>query len=225
MRTPFHATPPTPDFQPPRPAAGDRPAVRHPGLSPIRHADGGIGARSGPTSTTNKEESPMPYDADVVAAAPRATRPDAPTPDERRPAAEATFLDRHTTIEGTLRSAKDLRIEGRVEGDVVCEGKLTIAEGAVVQARIEAADVLISGSVEGDVHSHGSFSLQPSAVIRGSATAARITIEDGASYEGELHMASGPPRTPDTAPTPLEGVIAGRAEEPAAGSGNGSRRG
>lgn len=228
MRTPFHATPPTPDFQPPRSThspAGERPAPRHPGLSPIRHADGGIGARSSETSRTNKEESSMPYDADVVAAAPRATRPDAPTPDERRPAAEATFLDRHTTIEGTLRSAKDLRIEGRVEGDVVCEGKLTIAEGAVVQARIEAADVLISGSVEGDVHSHGSFSLQPSAVIRGSATAARITIEDGASYEGELHMASGPPRTPDTAPTPLEGVIAGRAEEPAAGSGNGSRRG
>ena len=44
MRTPFHATPPTPDFQPPRPSGGDRPAVRHPGLSPIRHADGGIGA-------------------------------------------------------------------------------------------------------------------------------------------------------------------------------------
>lgn len=224
MRTPFHATPPTPDFQPPRPSAGDRPAVRHPGLSPIRHSDGGIGARSGKTNT---EENSMPYDADVVAAAPRPARPDAPTPapDERRPAAEATFLDRHTTIEGTLRSAKDLRIEGRVEGDVVCEGKLTIAEGAVVQARIEAADVLISGSVEGDVHSHGSFQLQPSAVIRGSATAARITIEDGASYEGELHMAAAPPRTSDTAPTPLEGVIAGRAEEPSAGSGNGSRRG
>ena len=170
----------------------------------------------------------MPYDADVVAAAPRPARPDAPTPapDERRPAAEATFLDRHTTVEGTLRSAKDLRIEGRVEGDVVCEGKLTIAEGAVVQARIEAADVLISGSVEGDVHSHGSFSLQPSAVIRGSATAARITIEDGASYEGELHMAAAPPRTQDTAQRRWRASSPGapRSPRPAAATAAGAAR-
>lgn len=173
----------------------------------------------------------MPYKSDVATPtrgpAPHSNSEpavgDASSHDIRRPSAESTFLDRHTTIEGTLRSAKDLRVEGHIEGDVVCEGKLTIAEGAVVQARIEAADILVAGSVEGDVHSHGCFKLQPSAVVRGSATAARIMIEDGASYEGELHMVAGTPRPQDLAPTPLEGVLAGRPGEPAAG--NGSRRG
>ena len=170
----------------------------------------------------------MPYKSDVATPtrgpAPRSSAEpaagDASSHDIRRPSAESTFLDRHTTVEGTLRSAKDLRVEGHVEGDVVCEGKLTIAEGAVVQARIEAADILVAGSVEGDVHSHGCFKLQPSAVVRGSATAARIMIEDGASYEGELHMVAGTPRPQDVAPTPLEGVLAGRPGEPVAGNGN-----
>jgi cytoskeletal protein CcmA (bactofilin family) len=149
--------------------------------------------------------------------------------------AEHTYLDRHTTVEGTLRSAKDLRIEGRVEGEIVCDGKLTVAEGAVVQARIEAAEVLISGNVQGDVHSHGGLKLLPTAVIRGSSTAARITIEDGATYEGELHMTTDVPRTDEIAETPLAGVLANRERlaatpsrtEPArtAPNGNGSRSG
>ena len=150
--------------------------------------------------------------------------PDAatPAPATRRPTAEHSFIDRHTTIEGTLRSAKDLRVEGRVNGEIVCDGKLTIAEGAVVQARLEAAEVVISGNLEGDIQSHGQFKLQPSGVVRGSATAARINIEDGATYEGELHMTAAPPRPDELGDTPLSEVLATRQPTAPRSNGNGA---
>ena len=224
MRTPFRATTPAPrygDLQPSRQAAADR--------SPARHSSLSSPASPGQQS----EDTPIAYETDVAPPSrePRTTPSELPddrteaapaaasaSASARRPVAEHTYLDRHTTVEGTLRSAKDLRIEGRVEGEIICDGKLTIAEGAVVQARIEAAEVLISGNVQGDVHSHGGLKLLPTAVIRGSSTAARITIEDGATYEGELHMTTDVPRTDDIAETPLSGVLANRERLAAAPS-------
>ena len=231
MRTPFRASPPPirpndgrRDFQPPQ--SGRQTATRHSSLtSPPSYRP------SATSEETQMSRDSLSYGSDVgtptrdprpeesVEAAPAAEKP------ARRPAGEHTLIDRHTTIQGTLRSAKDLRVEGRVEGEIVCDGKITIAEGAVVQARVEAAEVIISGSVEGDVHSHGQFKLQPSAVIRGSTMAARITIEDGATYEGELHMTSDTPRPEDVPETPLAGVMAGRSSERARTGSNGNGAG
>ena len=233
MRTPFRAPTPPPrlgdragdrsrDFQPPHPDT-HHDTSRHTSLAATP-------PRTHSTPASPAEESPVSYDSDIRSPT-RDPRPaitdsvvESPIlekPALRRPTGEHSFIDRHTTIEGTLRSAKDLRIEGRVNGEIVCDGKLIIAEGAVVQARVEAAEIVVTGSLEGDLQSHGQFKLQPSGVVRGSATAARIAIEDGASYEGELHMTSAPPHPDEVAETPLSGVLAARQPSPARSNGNG----
>ena len=223
MRTPFRA--PAPTLRPPSRPSDFQPAR----YNPTQHTS--LTTTPAPRPPALSEDSDMPYAADVGAPtrdpadhgdSTVETQPLAEKPAPRRPTGEHSFIDRHSTIEGTLRSAKDLRIEGRVEGEIVCDGKLTIAEGAVVQARIEAAEVIVSGSVEGDVHSHGQFKLQPSGVIRGSTTAARIAIEDGATYEGELHMTSGAPQSEDVADTPLSGVLAASRSGRARANDNGA---
>ena len=175
MRTPFRAPAPASPSESP-----NDPFRRHPQEPRMRSYESSIRPAALPARPPSEPLAP---------ATPQAA-PAEPAP-PRRPRVENSFIDRHTTIEGKLRSSQDLRVEGRVDGEILCDGKLTIAEGAVVQARVEAAEVIVSGAVEGDVVSHGQFKLQPSGSIRGSAIAARIAIEDGATYEGELHMAAG----------------------------------
>ena len=54
-------------------------------------------------------------------------------------AAEAlSLIDRHSAFDGTYRSSRDLRIEGGVKGTIECRGTLHVAQGAQVDAHIEA---------------------------------------------------------------------------------------
>ena len=126
---------------------------------------------------------------------PRTAEAEAPT----RWGAESgeSVIDRESTVEGKVNSKKNLRVEGRVEGEVKCEGTLVVADGAVVQARVEAENVTVSGTIEGEVICRGHLHVLAAGRIVGSATALKIAIDSGATYEGDLHMMEPPARGED----------------------------
>ena len=105
-----------------------------------------------------------------------------------------SVIDRESTVEGKVHSKKNLRVEGRVEGEVKCEGTLVVADGAYVQARVEAENVTVSGTIEGEVICRGHLHVLAAGRIDGSATTMKIAIDSGATYEGELHMLEAPAR-------------------------------
>ncbi len=120
----------------------------------------------------------------------RTTVPGEPMPgDADYGASEAlSLIDRHSTFDGTFRSDRDLRIEGDVKGTVVCQGLLFIAQGATVNANIEAENVTIAGDLEGEIACRGRLQLLPSGRLRGKVSTASLVINEGAYYEGQLEM-------------------------------------
>jgi cytoskeletal protein CcmA (bactofilin family) len=97
---------------------------------------------------------------------------------------------RQAVLDGVLRMAGDLRITGRAKGELHCDGTLTIAEGAQVDAHVVAGQLIVAGTLAGDITCCGKLRLLPTARVTGRLITAALAIEDGARYEGELRMAS-----------------------------------
>ena len=112
-----------------------------------------------------------------------------PTATRNVGAAQAvSVIDQHTTLQGTITTDRDLRIEGRVSGAILCDGVLTISAGAEVDAEIDAADIIVSGTMSGKVRCRGRLEIRASGTVRGDVSTGSLIIVEGARYEGQIAM-------------------------------------
>lgn len=117
-----------------------------------------------------------------------------------------SVIDQHSSFEGTFRSDRDLRIDGTVTGTIECRGMLFISQGAHVSATVNAENITVAGEIDGTLNCAGMLRLLPSARVRGEVTTFALVINEGAVYEGDLHMAKGKPEPksePAPRPTPV----------------------
>lgn len=99
-----------------------------------------------------------------------------------------TLIDRYTAVEGTLTSSRDIRIEGEFRGTLRCEGSIQVAEGAHVDATVEANLITVAGILQGVIDCRGKFHILRSGHVSGTITTGVLVIEEGGRCEGELTM-------------------------------------
>jgi cytoskeletal protein CcmA (bactofilin family) len=97
-------------------------------------------------------------------------------------------IGRTTRIVGRLTGDGDLVVEGRIEGEVTLRGHLSVAEGGVVAAPVQATDLTVEGAVDGDVDVQGAVVLRPTGTVRGAIRAQRVSLEEGARFTGRIEM-------------------------------------
>ncbi|MGZ3418250.1 MAG: bactofilin family protein [Polyangiales bacterium] len=97
-------------------------------------------------------------------------------------------IGRTTRIVGRLSGDGDLVVEGRIEGEVTLRGHLSVAEGGVVAAPVQANDLTVDGAVDGDVDVQGAVVLRPTGTVRGAIRAQRVSLEEGARFTGRIEM-------------------------------------
>lgn len=88
-------------------------------------------------------------------------------------------------IEGNVKANLANLLGGQVKGNVTCNENLTLEESTVVQGDIVALTILISGTVTGNVTAQGSVTLTKTAAVHGNLTSASISVESGATLEGQ----------------------------------------
>jgi cytoskeletal protein CcmA (bactofilin family) len=119
-----------------------------------------------------------------------------------------SVIDQFSTFDGTYQSTRDLRIEGQVKGTIECRGTLHIAQGANVDATVEAENISVAGELDGEIQCRGKLLLLPSGRVRGKIITRTLIIHEGAFYEGDLEMGGeggrlpGRTRRPATTPAP-----------------------
>lgn len=104
------------------------------------------------------------------------------------PQESMSVIDQYSNFDGTYNSTRDLRIEGQVKGTIECRGTLHIAQGANVNARVEAENISVAGELEGEITCRGKLQLLPSGRVTGKINTVTLVIHEGAFYEGELEM-------------------------------------
>lgn len=111
------------------------------------------------------------------------------TGDDLQLAESISVIDKFSKFDGTFNSSRDLRIEGDVKGTINCQGTLHIAEGAHVDAKVEAENMSVAGDLEGDIECRGRLLILPSGHVKGKIATQTLVINEGAFYEGQMEMA------------------------------------
>ncbi len=99
-----------------------------------------------------------------------------------------SLIDKDSHFNGLYETKQNLRIEGLAEGEIQCEGTLTVAEGARVKAKVTASTITIAGELDGEVLCHGVFQIMPSGQVSASVSARRLIVQEGGLYNGEFRM-------------------------------------
>ena len=102
------------------------------------------------------------------------------------------FIGENVTIEGSLTFETLAKIEGHFTGELLSKGKIIIGPQAVVKADIFLEEAVISGRVEGNITVTKKLVLEGSAKITGDITAPSISVGEGVSICGQLHVTKTP---------------------------------
>jgi cytoskeletal protein CcmA (bactofilin family) len=100
-----------------------------------------------------------------------------------------TSIGQSIVIQGDVSSEEDLRIEGRVHGQIAARtGTLTIGPSARIEADVRGARVRIEGAVQGNISATERIELGTSAQVTGSLSANVVVLADGARFNGHIDM-------------------------------------
>ncbi|MDC4224547.1 MAG: polymer-forming cytoskeletal protein [Candidatus Manganitrophus sp.] len=63
--------------------------------------------------------------------------------------------ERGPSLKGFITYSGTVRIDGKVEGEIITQGKLVVGETAVINAEISAGTVICGGKISGKYPRHG----------------------------------------------------------------------
>jgi len=115
-----------------------------------------------------------------------------------------------TVISGGIAFSDGLRVDGRVNGDLIAERSspslLVISESAVVVGQVRADHVIVNGVIQGPVLAAGLLELQPKAKIEGDIAYKALEMHQGAVISGQLRpiLNNGQPFNPVAPMAPLQ---------------------
>jgi cytoskeletal protein CcmA (bactofilin family) len=101
---------------------------------------------------------------------------------------EPCLIGSKITIRGQVSGNQDLVVEGRIEGRVSLENRLTVEESGSIEADLEVVDATFKGEVRGDITASRSAVLHPTARVIGNIRAPKLVIEEGARFSGSVDM-------------------------------------
>jgi cytoskeletal protein CcmA (bactofilin family) len=99
---------------------------------------------------------------------------------------------------GNVQGHGDFEVRGRVQGDIVLDGRVLVAAGGLVLGTIEALHIAVSGTVRGDLIAEDGVEISGSGQVEGNVTSPRVAIEAGAKVRGHL-------RTGEESPVAVRG--------------------
>ena len=98
------------------------------------------------------------------------------------------ILSSDVKIKGSIRFQKELVIDGKIQGQIISDGVLTIGENADVRGEIKTKSVTVFGKVHGNITAER-CELKSMSALEGDLKAARLVIEEGATFIGSSQNA------------------------------------
>jgi len=123
----------------------------------------------------------------------------------------SSILSKAMQISGEVCFKGKARIEGLVEGNVKGE-YLVLSETGKIIGDVDVDSLICHGTIEGNINCN-LVTAHPTATIQGMLTAANLTVESGASLNGEIKAVQ--LRTNTSTKKPTLSIPAGKIKEAA----------
>jgi cytoskeletal protein CcmA (bactofilin family) len=105
-----------------------------------------------------------------------------------------SFIDASLTIVGDLHSAGDVRIDGRICGNVRC-AQLILGRDAAITGSVIADQAIVRGRLIGTIRA-AVVVIQDSAHVESEITYGSLSVDDGAFFEGAVRRRDNPLEAP-----------------------------
>jgi cytoskeletal protein CcmA (bactofilin family) len=93
-----------------------------------------------------------------------------------------------TTIEGNVDAQGDIRIDGKIIGNVVSKGKVVLGTTGIVEGNIIAKNAEVAGETVGKINIEELLTLKSTANINGDIVTSKLMVETGANFTGTCQM-------------------------------------
>ena len=93
-----------------------------------------------------------------------------------------------TKIVGTITTNSDIRIDGELEGDLVCKGKIVVGQQGNIKGNVDCANAEVMGNINGKMIVNGTLSLKATSKIWGQIKTKILSIEPEAQFTGSCEM-------------------------------------
>ena len=91
-------------------------------------------------------------------------------------------------IVGNISADSDFRIDGTIEGELKCTGKVVIGEAGKVKGTVICQNAEILGLMDGKINCSQQLSLRASGKIQGEVQTKTLVVEPGAQFNGSCSM-------------------------------------
>lgn len=102
------------------------------------------------------------------------------------------FLGKGTEFKGLITFEGTIRIDGKVEGEIITKGTLVVGETAVIEAEVNAGKVVCGGKIKGNVVASEKVQLLSPAVVSGTVRTPVLSMEEGVQFNGTCEMGQAP---------------------------------
>ena len=114
------------------------------------------------------------------------------TKEEKKAAEEisnsSNVIGKGTVLEGNIETFGNIRIEGRINGNIKSKSKIALGHSSHVDGNIMAQNADIEGGVKGKIEISEMLVLKATAVVHGDITAGKLVVEPGAVFNGSCKM-------------------------------------
>ncbi len=100
----------------------------------------------------------------------------------------SNIVGKGTMVEGNIETFGNIRVEGKVIGNVKTKSKVALGQSCHVEGNVVAQNAEIAGEVNGTVEIADVLILRPTAVINGDILTNKLIVESGASFNGGCKM-------------------------------------
>jgi len=93
-----------------------------------------------------------------------------------------------TTVSGDIDCTGVLKVEGRVDGNILRARQVMLARAGSIHGDVSANEVVVGGVIDGNVTAEERLELQSSAVVNGDILTRSIVVMEGARINGAVKM-------------------------------------
>ncbi|MEQ8242584.1 polymer-forming cytoskeletal protein [Fulvivirga sp.] len=98
------------------------------------------------------------------------------------------IIGKGSTFTGNVHTHGNIRVEGKVVGDIVSKSKVVIGNSAIIEGNVKAQFAEVEGEVKGSLIISDNLVLKPSCSIKGDIIANKLVVEAGAKFDGQCKM-------------------------------------
>lgn len=98
------------------------------------------------------------------------------------------FLGEGTEFKGILSFEGTVRIDGKLEGEIISKDLLIVGETAFIKAEIDVGGVVNSGRIEGNISAQQRIEILPRGSVTGHIRTPNLILMEGAIFNGTCEM-------------------------------------